>query len=444
MPIDIAGLLSQIRPFNPNAGTGIGVPTQQPQQPQTSSNSLKDLLAQITGAQQQVPVQPQRNILQTIIEALASGVATGTSRDPSATLSAQLGGIQERRSIGAAQERQRQSGLEALKLQLQMDAVKDTMGEERQIRAETRSEQSKIRLSKVEEEQAVAAYNREFSGKEKLLNIGFKQNKELSDIDNVFKAGMQIRSQDFQSDLAALESKDKRTAKIADASLSLISFGMPVDTAYSIAKKLFNDEKLTESEIKLVSKTQAQAVASKRRGGAVGGSSSGGGGGLSSKQAFALVNRFASEDLVQLSDGSIVSLASLPSNQFGKKEPIGNDAEGKQITILKSLSPAEASAYAASTVLPAIRGAMKTVPKNQVQVQKVEGTKDTLNSQYFDSIVDKLRGNKVPDAEIIQMIKEEADKNPDKKDVLNGVLIRKGLSGAKKLREPIPFKDGTR
>jgi hypothetical protein len=262
-----------------------------------------------------------------------------------------------------------------------------------------------------------------------MLNLDFEQNSKLAKLKNEFDFDILTKNQQFQRGLAEAESKDRKLSKTAEVSLSLIAYGTDTATAYSVARKFLNDEKLSPSEAKAIDRALAaqQAAAKSRSRGGSGGSGGGSGGefGLTSKQAFGLLQEFSKTPMVQLEGGEIVEASALATDVDGTKK----GANGK--AVLRYLSPGEATTYAAQTVLPAIVGAFAP-SKNQQQQVQVQGTQNAVIQTQLDGFINAQRQAGVDDATTKQILEARKQKFPQEADAIDAAFLRSKLGGTKR------------
>lgn len=396
-------------PFNPNSG-----------QSQVSNNlNPLALLDQLLNQQQNSIPQQKPNIVQGIIQALGQGVGVATSQNPGQALLGQLNAQKEMDFAKQQLEQRRIDEQNKLRQQVLLQTVQDQLAEQRQIRAEGRAEQASVRKDKRSEDAAVREFNLQMAGKEKLANIDFENSKKLADIKFKFEDQQLKSNQDFQQQMAALQAKDRRTSEIADTAVKLISLGASSEAAYSIARKVMNDEKLTPSETKAIDKGVRTLELIKHRG-------SGGEGGTSAstkmqlmdqRAAFQLFQEFAKTPYAEITnqDGSktIVEAATV-------KDPLTGGYGDK----VRLLSPQQGAEYAAQTVLPAMTSFMN--PQKQQQVQ-ISGSRDQVFSQILDAQIANDRKSGIPDSEIYAELNAQLKKRPDAADAIRGALIRNKL-----------------
>jgi hypothetical protein len=399
------------------------------------TNNLKAQLDALLGINNQQPAAPQPvNPILRVLEALATGLSVGTSADPSQTLGGIVQRNQDIRLLEQQRLQKRLDELDLLKTRTVLDDLQQQQAEQRQIAAEKRAEQFQLKRDQRQEDAAVLQFNREMAGKERLDNLDFEQNKSILELKNRFDVEMATRNQEYSRGVQEVESKDRKLAKTADIAIGLIGSGLDVETAHSVARKFLSDEKLSVPEAKALNRAIAIARAPRSSGSGRSSSSGASEFGLSTKQAFGLLQKFAENPMVQLEDGTIVEVSALATGITGEK--VG--ANGQRVA--KYLSPQESVTYASQTVLPAIVGAFKPQQPTQQQPQSVQGVVSAQQASQFDSVVDGLRKQGKTDAEINNLLREAADKDPSIKQALQEVQIRKGLTGAKQFKPKVDPK----
>ncbi len=213
-----------------------------------------------------------------LLNAVASGVAVGTSADPGRALQGQLQQQQQMKFQADQAQKERDERLQNLNRQFGLQVLGGQIQEQQQIRSEDRAEKRSETSRKNAMDDYIKKNQIEFDFGTKRDN----QRAQLEKADAILKHGWDVEKQDNQEYQFWYQQNRLENKELFDKKISLITAGIPAGKANDIANKMFQGEDLTPSEEKVI--TAAAQKQMKLAARAAGGGRSGSGAGLSDKQ----------------------------------------------------------------------------------------------------------------------------------------------------------------
>lgn len=357
-------------------------------------NRIKEILAGLA----QPAEQP--SLLQRILSSIPQAISVGFSQDPAQALEQQLN--QRQQQIQA--ERERQQRIQQLGATLQ---IEDIIGRSKEKREENiligREERAEKRLIGAEDRadiRDIANFNRQSGFQEKLQNISFDQNKQLASIKQGYELEINKTNAGYAEGLENLRSSNNQTEKRLGEELSIV---MPLlysghvsgKEAGTIYEKIRRGEKLEAGENKALSKANASLRNEeyKRR--------------LSLTYA-ANANRGGSEE-------SLLAKASQWAMNKASTNNLGLDASGQVQEVAPSMLAGGAMTLPDGSIPKKLLNedeqyryyfdySRRTMGVDQQQQPGVTSdiTTDKAKAAGLDSVIQALRGQKIPPEQIIQ------------------------------------------
>jgi hypothetical protein len=201
-------------------------------------------VAKIFGGLQQPQAQQPQGLLQRILGAAAQGIGVATSDNPGAALLGQIQQQQQAAQQRQAMELQRQSAIQQLQVQAQLNNLNQRIAEQMQIKAEQRTEAREIAGEKRRFDYGKKTADYQQNLQKDLESFRFDFQKQIADINNQYAV-----------DLEALRSSnniaERRAGAFYENAIPLTTSGALSDAQVtSISTKIQNGDELSDADLK--------------------------------------------------------------------------------------------------------------------------------------------------------------------------------------------------